>query len=228
MTLFDDPDAPSGQRQADRPPPPIPDRLSFKALREAVQNCRACELYEGATQAVMGTGPAPGKARLMLVGEQPGDREDIEGLPFVGPAGRVLDQGLERAGIARADAYVTNVVKHFRYKARGKRRIHQTPERVHVAACHPWLQAELELVGPRALVCLGATAAQAVLGSKVRIGRDRGQRMDSDLADLVTLTTHPSAILRQRDEAERGAAMDAFVADLQAVAEWLEHDESNG
>jgi uracil-DNA glycosylase len=215
MTLFD-PDT-----GGDPPPPPIPDRLSLKALREAVQDCRACELWEGTTQAVMGTGPRARQARLMLVGEQPGDREDIEGLPFVGPAGRVLDQGLERAGIARGDAYVTNVVKHFRYRARGKRRIHQTPERVHVNACRPWLDAELSLVAPQALVCLGATAAQALLGSQVRIGRDRGRAMDSDLADLVTLTTHPSAILRQRDDAERHAAMDAFVSDLCVVADWL-------
>jgi DNA polymerase len=221
MTLFDDPSDP------DRPPPPIPDRLSFKALREAVQDCRACELWEDATQAVMGAGPTPGKARLMLVGEQPGDREDIEGQPFVGPAGRVLDQGLERAGIERGDAYVTNVVKHFRYKLRGKRRIHQTPERVHVAACHPWFDAERRLVKPQALVCLGATAAQALLGSSIRIGRDRGRPMDSDLADLVMVTTHPSAILRQRDGAARGEAMDAFVQDLQSVARWLtEHEDA--
>ena len=213
MTLFDDADQP--------PPPPIPERLSFKALREAAQECRACELWEGATQAVIGSGPTPGKARLMLVGEQPGDREDIEGKPFVGPAGRVLDEGLERAGIARGDAYVTNVVKHFRYKLRGKRRIHQTPERVHVAACRPWLDAELTLVKPEALVCLGATAAQALLGSQIRIGRDRGRPIESELADLVTLTTHPSAILRQRGEGERTAAMDAFVADLSRVAGWL-------
>ena len=206
---------------------PIPDRLSFKAMREAVQGCRACELYESATQAVMGTGPHPGKARLMLVGEQPGDREDIEGKPFVGPAGRVLDDGLARAGIARDDAYITNVVKHFRYKLRGQRRIHQTPERVHVAACRPWLDAERSLVKPEALVCLGATAAQALLGSSVRIGRDRGRPMESDLARLVMITTHPSAILRQRDEGERAAAMNDFVADLQRVADWLaEHERA--
>ena len=212
MTLFDD---------ADRPTAPIPERLSFKALREAAQRCRACELWEGATQAVIGTGPAPAKARLMLVGEQPGDREDIEGEPFVGPAGRVLDEGLERAGIARSDAYVTNVVKHFRYQLRGKRRIHQTPERVHVAACRPWLEAELKLVKPEALVCLGATAAQALLGSQVRIGRDRGRPMESELAEHVTLTTHPSAILRQRGERDRAAAMEAFVEDLARIARWL-------
>ncbi|HEY1712142.1 MAG TPA: UdgX family uracil-DNA binding protein [Solirubrobacteraceae bacterium] len=212
MTLFDD---------ADRPTAPIPERLSFKALREAAQGCRACELWEGATQAVIGAGPTPGKARLMLVGEQPGDREDIEGEPFVGPAGRVLDEGLERAGIARGDAYVTNVVKHFRYQLRGKRRIHQTPERVHVAACRPWLEAELKLVKPDALVCLGATAAQALLGSQVRIGRDRGRPMESELAEHVTLTTHPSAILRQRGEGERASAMQAFIEDLARVARWL-------
>ncbi len=203
------------------PPPPIPAHLTFTSLREAVQHCHACELWQPATQAVMGAGPAPTQARLMLVGEQPGDREDIEGKPFVGPAGRVLDQGLERAGIARGEAYVTNVVKHFRYRLRGKRRIHQTPERIHVAACRPWLDAELKLVRPEALVCLGATAAQALLGSQVRVGRDRGRPVDSGLADLVTLTTHPSAILRQRDQAERAAAMDAFVADLTVVAQWL-------
>jgi uracil-DNA glycosylase family protein len=203
------------------PPPPIPDHVTFGSLREAVQHCRACELWESATQAVMGEGPAPRQARLMLVGEQPGDREDIEGRPFVGPAGRVLDQGLERAGIARREAYVTNVVKHFRYKLRGKRRIHQTPERVHIAACRPWLDAERKLVRPQALVCLGATAAQALLGSHVRVGRDRGRPADSGLAELVTLTTHPSAILRQRDGADRAAAMDAFVDDLTVVAHWL-------
>ena len=160
-------------------------------------------------------------ARLMLVGEQPGDREDIEGRPFVGPAGRILDQGLDRAGIDRASVYVTNTVKHFRYKARGKRRIHQTPERAQVIACAPWLDAELRIVAPEALVCLGATAARALLGSQVRIGRDRGRRMDSDLAPLVSLTTHPSAILRARDAAGRTEAMDAFVSDLRQVAKWL-------
>jgi uracil-DNA glycosylase len=203
------------------PSAPVPDHLTFSSLREGVQHCRACALWEGATQAVMGEGPAPRQARLMLVGEQPGDREDIEGKPFVGPAGRVLDQGLERAGIARREAYVTNVVKHFRYKLRGKRRIHQTPERGHIAACRPWLDAELELVRPQALVCLGATAGQALLGAHVRVGRDRGRPIESDLAEMVTLTSHPSAILRERDEAERAAAMDAFIADLTVVARWL-------
>lgn len=198
---------------------PVPDTRRLQDLREAIQGCRACELWEGSTQPVLGEG-ARG-ARLMLVGEQPGDREDIEGHPFVGPAGRILDQGLERAGIERRSVYVTNAVKHFRYKARGKRRIHQTPERAHVTACAPWLAAELRIVSPQALVCLGATAARALLGSQVRIGRDRGRPMDSDLAPLVTLTTHPSAILRAPDEPGRREAMEGFVSDLRAVADWM-------
>ena len=203
----------------DRPAAPVPDHPSLSSLREAVHACRACELWADATQPVMGEGAR--QARLMLVGEQPGDREDLEGHPFVGPAGRVLDEGLERAGINRGDAYVTNVVKHFRFRQRGKRRIHQTPERVHVNACRPWLEAELAVVRPQALVCLGATAAQSLLGSHIRVGRDRGRPIESELAPLVTLTTHPSAILRQRDDAERRAAMDQFVTDLSAVGHWM-------
>src|SRR5207248_2811536 len=194
----------------------IPKRPTLAGLRGAVQECRACDLWAGATQGVMGEGAR--RARLMLVGEQPGDREDIEGHPFVGPAGGVLDRGLQDSGIARDQVYITNVVKHFRYKARGKRRIHQKPDRWHVSACLPWLRAELDTVSPEALVLLGATAAQALLGSQVRIGRDRGVPLDSELAELVTVTTHPSAILRAED---RGPAMEAFVADLTTVSEWL-------
>jgi uracil-DNA glycosylase family protein len=191
----------------------------MRNLRSAVQACQACDLHAGATQPVMGEGAR--HAPLMLVGEQPGDREDIEGHPFVGPAGRVLDQGLERAGISPHDAYITNVVKHFRYKARGKRRIHQKPDRWQINACLPWLRAELTVVEPSALVCLGATAAQALLGSHIRIGKDRGRPIESDLAELVTITTHPSAILRSQDDAERKAAMNQFVDDLENVALWL-------
>lgn len=202
----------------EQPPPPVPERPSLRNLREAIGDCRACELYADATQPVMGEGRAG--ARLMLVGEQPGDREDREGHPFVGPAGRVLDDALERAGIERRDAYVSNVVKHFRFRLRGRRRIHQTPERVHVAACRPWLDAELAVVKPQALVLLGATAAQAILGSHIRIGKDRGLPQESDLAELVTLTTHPSAILRAQDE-DRAAAMDQLVADLRKVGTWM-------
>jgi uracil-DNA glycosylase len=208
-TLFDPP--------GERPPAPVPEDPDPTALREAVQTCRACELWEGATQAVMGEGAQ--SARLMFVGEQPGDREDRKGQPFVGPAGAVLDEGLREAGILREDVYITNAVKHFRYKLRGKRRIHQTPERVHVAACFPWLEAELAVVAPEALVCLGATAAKALLGPSVRIGRDRGQEIPSDLAPHVGITAHPSSILRAQDERE--TAMAEFVADLREVAGWL-------
>jgi DNA polymerase len=207
------------QAAAERPPPPVPKRLTPDSLHNTVAECRACDLWEGATQAVMGEGAR--HAHVMLVGEQPGDREDREGHPFVGPAGRVLDRALEDAGIGRKDAYVTNVVKHFRYKARGKRRIHQRPDRWQVTACMPWLNAELEMVKPAAVVLLGATAAQALLGSAVRIGRDRGKPMDSSLADLVTVTAHPSSILRAEDEEQRSLAMDDLVADLRAVAIWL-------
>ncbi len=214
---------PSPAKQAaarqDRLPAPVPSRPTAARMREAVQGCRACELWEGATQGVMGEGASD--ASLMLVGEQPGDREDLQGHPFVGPAGGVLDHGLEQAGISHDDVYITNVVKHFRYKARGKRRIHQKPDRWHVSACLPWLEAEIEMVCPRALVCLGATSAQALLGSHVRIGNDRGRPMDSELAELVTVTAHPSSILRAREDAERSAAMNEFVADLAKVASWL-------
>ena len=199
--------------------PPVPEKPTLKSLREAVHECRACELWAEATQPVIGEGRRD--ARLMLVGEQPGDREDIMGHPFVGPAGRILDEGLERAGIDRRDAYVTNVVKHFRFKARGQRRIHQTPERVHINACRPWLDAEITVVRPQALVLLGATAAQAVLGSHVRVGRDRGKPQETDLAELVSLTAHPSSILRARSDDERAAAMDAFVHDLSEIGAWM-------
>jgi uracil-DNA glycosylase len=202
----------------DYPPPPVPENPTRTGLSRSVHDCRACDLWEPATQAVMGEGAA--HAEVMFVGEQPGDREDIEGHPFVGPAGGVLDSGLERAGIPRDDVYITNVVKHFRYKARGKRRIHQKPDRWQISACLPWLHAELAVVEPVVLVCLGATAAQALLGSQVRIGRDRGRPYDSDLAELVTITTHPSAILRAEDE-DRERAMGQFVDDLTNVAHWL-------
>src|ERR1700758_3256683 len=202
----------------DHPPAPVPERPSPTSLHRSVEDCRACDLWEGATQAVMGEGAAT--ASLVLVGEQPGDREDIEGHPFVGPAGRVLDDGLERAGIARDEVYITNAVKHFRYKLRGKRRIHQKPDRWQVTACFPWLEAELAVVKPDALVCLGATAAQALLGAHIRIGRDRGRPIDSDLADLVTLTTHPSAILRTEDE-DREHAMEQFAARVTEVSKRL-------
>jgi uracil-DNA glycosylase len=198
--------------------PPIPEHLSLKSLRENVQGCRACELYKGTTQAVLGEGPKA--ATVMLVGEQPGDREDREGHPFVGPAGRLLDRALEEAGITRGDAYVTNVVKHFHFRERGKRRIHQRPEAEHIRACRPWLDAELAVIKPRVLVCLGAVAAQALLGRGVRVTKDRGRPLDFELAELVFVTVHPSSILRA-DGADRDQAYADFVADLKAVAEQL-------
>jgi uracil-DNA glycosylase family protein len=194
--------------------PLVPERLTVTNVREAAAGCRACPLWKDATQTVFGEGPA--KAAVMLVGEQPGDREDVEGRPFVGPAGRVLDDALDEAGIERTQVYLTNVVKHFKWKARGKRRIHQKPNAEEIAACRPWLDAELEVVKPDVLVALGATAAQ-LLGRGFRVTRERGVPVDSDLAPNVLATVHPSSILRARDEAERREAYAAFVADLRVV-----------
>ena len=196
--------------------PFLPERRTLKDMREAVQGCRGCHLWRNATQTVFGEGLK--KARVMLVGEQPGDREDRAGQPFVGPAGRELDHGLERAGIDRADVYITNVVKHFKFEERGRRRIHQTPKRFEIDACSPWLRAELAAVAPEVLVLLGATAAKALLGSKFRLRDVRGTAIDSDLAPLVTATVHPSAILRARDDEARSAEREAFWADLEFVA----------
>jgi len=192
---------------------------SLREIAAALPACRACDLWEPATQPVPGEGPQ--RARVLLVGEQPGDREDRAGRPFVGPAGRVLDDAIQAAGLSREEVYVTNAVKHFRYRARGRRRIHQRPDRWQVNACLPWLRAELRLVSPRALVALGATAAQALIGPSVRIGRDRGRPLDCELAELVTVTAHPSSVLRERDPEARAAAIDALTRDLAAVADWL-------
>jgi DNA polymerase len=185
-------------------------------LRAAVAGCRACELYRDATQAVPGEGTS--RAQVMFVGEQPGDREDREGVPFVGPAGGVFDRALADAGIERKQVYVTNVVKHFRFRARGKRRIHQKPGREHIEACRPWLDAELAVVRPQVLICLGAVAAQALIGRQVRVTQDRGLPLESELAPCVLVTVHPSSILRAPDDAGRREAYAAFVRDLQAVA----------
>jgi DNA polymerase len=189
----------------------IPDRPTLKSLREAAADCRACPLWKTGTQTVFGEGLK--KARLMLVGEQPGDREDTEGHPFVGPAGRVLDEALEEAGIERSDAYVTNVVKHFKWKPKGKRRIHQTPRAEEIKACAPWLEAELGVVRPELMVCLGATAVKAVIGPKARVMKDHGQFLDSRLGRPAMPTLHPSAILRA-DPSDRDDALAMLIGDL--------------
>jgi DNA polymerase len=197
----------------------LPDRPTLPRLRDAAASCRGCHLYKPATQTVFGEG-AQG-ARLVLVGEQPGDREDIEGRPFVGPAGRELDRGLSEAGIDRGEVYVTNVVKHFKFEERGGRRIHQSPKQAEIKACRPWLDEELHVLAPDAVVALGATAATALLGSSFRVSRDRGALLDSEIAPIVSATVHPSSILRKRGSAEREAEREAFAADLQVVARAL-------
>jgi uracil-DNA glycosylase len=196
--------------------PLVPERPTISRLRDAAAACQACPLWKDATQTVFGEGPA--KAAIVFVGEQPGDREDLEGRPFVGPAGRVLDDALAEAGIDRAQVYLTNAVKHFKWKGRGKRRIHQKPNAEEIRACRPWLDAELAAVKPDVLVALGATAAQTLLGSGFRVTRDRGVPVDSELAPNVLATVHPSSILRARDESERREAYQAFVDDLKVVA----------
>jgi DNA polymerase len=197
----------------------LPDRHSLKALREAAVACRGCHLWRHATQTVFGEGAAG--ARVMLVGEQPGDREDREGHPFVGPAGRELDRTLEEAGIDRGAAYVTNVVKHFKFQERGKRRIHATPKKFEVDACRPWLDEELRVVKPEALVVLGATAGKSLFGSKFTIRDSRGRPLDSELAPLVVATIHPSAILRAPDDEARQREREGLAADLRLVAQAL-------
>jgi uracil-DNA glycosylase len=198
----------------------IPARPSVKSLREAAANCRACPLWRTGTQTVFGAGPA--RARVMLVGEQPGDREDRAGEPFVGPAGEVLSKALEEAGIERRDVYITNVVKHFKWRqGRGKRRLHQRPNAEEIEACRPWLDSELGVVRPEVVVCLGATAAKALLGGEVRVTRDRGTFREADFATAATVTVHPSSILRIEDDEERREARRELAADLRNVARRL-------
>jgi DNA polymerase len=197
--------------------PLVPERPSLPKLREAAAGCTACDLYKSGTQTVFGEGTR--SAEVMLVGEQPGDQEDLAGRPFVGPAGRLLDEALVDAGIDRKTVYVTNVVKHFKWQARGKRRIHQKPNWSEIAACRPWLEAELAVVEPRVLVCLGATAAQALLDRQFRVTRERGRLVESDLAEHVIATVHPSSILRDPETREQEYA--AFVQDLRVVTTLL-------
>lgn len=197
----------------------IPERPTLENLREAAASCKACPLWETGTQTVFGDGSPD--ADVVFVGEQPGDREDLEGRPFVGPAGQLLDRALEEAGIDRSQVYVTNVVKHFKWKAQGKRRIHQKPNWREIAACRPWLDAEVAVLKPRVLVCLGATAAQALLGRDFRVSRQRGELVDSPLAPKAIATVHPSSILRGDN---RDLEFGEFVRDLEKVAELIKGD----
>jgi uracil-DNA glycosylase len=197
----------------------IPDRPTMPAVRDAAKDCTACDLYKRGTQTVFGEGSR--HAELMLVGEQPGDAEDLAGRPFVGPAGRVLDKALEEAGIDRSKVYVTNVVKHFKWEPRGKRRIHKKPNAAEIGACRPWLDTEIQLVKPRAIVCLGATAAQALLGRQFKVTAHRGASIPSPLAPIVMATVHPSSLLRAPDEETRRRETKLFVEDLRAAARAL-------
>jgi uracil-DNA glycosylase family protein len=191
----------------------LPEKLSMSALRAAAQQCRGCPLYANATQAVFGEGAL--KSEVMLVGETPGDQEDLAGAPFVGPAGKLLDRALDEAGIDRQTTYVTNAVKHFKWRARGTRRIHDKPSWSEIMACRPWLESELALVKPRALVLMGATAAQSLLGKSFKVTQERGKPLDSELADVVVATIHPSAVLRAENREEM---FDGLVRDLRVVA----------
>jgi uracil-DNA glycosylase family protein len=196
-------------------PAPVPDTSSLKVLREAARHCTACHLYKRATQSVFGEGPKD--AVLMLIGEQPGDYEDVAGRPFVGPAGKIMDRALEEAGIDREEVYVTNAVKHFKWEPRGKRRIHKKPNSREIAACRPWLEAELRVVKPKLVVCLGATAAQTIFGPSFRVTRERGKVLSSKFAPRVLATVHPSSLLRQPDKDSREREYANFVADLRAA-----------
>ena len=197
----------------------LPDRLSLSTVRAAAKDCRACDLWKRGTQTVFGEGPT--KAGLMLVGEQPGDQEDLTGHPFVGPAGKLLDRALAEAGIDRSTVYLTNVVKHFKWEPRGKRRIHKKPNAGEITACRPWLETEIALVKPRAIVCLGATAARALLGKGFKVTAHRGAFVSSPLAPLVMATVHPSSLLRAPDEETRRRETQRFIQDLRAIAKRL-------
>jgi uracil-DNA glycosylase len=204
----------------------LPDKPTLESVAETARGCQACDLYKRGTQTVFGEGPK--RATLMLVGEQPGDAEDLAGHPFVGPAGKLLDRALQQAGIDRKTVYVTNVVKHFKWEPRGKRRIHAKPNAAEISACRPWLETEIALVHPHALVCLGATAAQALLGKTFKVSKQRGEFVESSLASLVMATVHPSSILRARDDESRRQEMEWFVADLRKLASALGRPTKTG
>ncbi len=195
---------------------PPPAAKSVAQLRKAAASCRACDLWENATQTVFGDGDDHG--RMMLVGEQPGDQEDLQGKPFVGPAGKLLERALDEAGIDRRRVYVTNAVKHFRWTRRGKRRLHEKPNAGQIRACRPWLEAEIEVVRPRLIVLMGATAAQAIMGPAFRVSKQRGEVLPSPLGIPVLATVHPSSILRATDDASREVALSSFIADLKVAA----------
>ena len=197
----------------------LPDRLTMRGLQHAAEGCKGCRLYANATQTVFGEGLK--RSQVMLVGEQPGDKEDLEGRPFVGPAGRLLDRGLVEAGIDRNNAYVTNVVKHFKHERVGKRRIHKKPNADEIMACRPWLDAELTVVRPDVLILLGATAAKTLLGASFKVTQMRGRAVESELAPNVIATVHPSSILRARDDKTRASQYGGFVDDLRAAASLL-------
>jgi uracil-DNA glycosylase family protein len=199
--------------------PFVPPSTSLKTLEAAAEKCRGCDLYKTATQVVFGDGPK--RARIMLIGEQPGDQEDRQGEPFVGPAGALLDKALTDAGIPRDQVFLTNAVKHFKWEPRGKRRIHKKPRMSEVKACRPWLEAELRAVQPAVVVCLGATAAQSMLGASFKLMKERGQLVSSPIAPRVVATIHPSAVLRAPDSQGRRAAYEMLVADLKVVAKAL-------
>ncbi len=199
--------------------PLIPSHPTLEKLREAAAGCKACDLWKSGTQTVFGEGSR--HAKVMFVGEQPGDQEDLQGRPFVGPAGRVLDKALEIAGIDRSDVYVTNAVKHFKWEPRGKRRIHKKPRQLEITACRPWLEAEIAVTKPEVVVCLGATAAQSLLGPKFKVTERRGEVIPSILAPFLVATVHPSSILRAPDEEARQEAMTAFVDDMKTIADVL-------
>lgn len=215
----------SGPKSNQSAAPLVPAKVNLTTLRVAARDCRACDLWKTGTQTVFGDGQR--KARVMFVGEQPGDREDVAGRPFVGPAGRLLDEVLEEAGIERDDVYVTNVVKHFRWQraSSGKRRIHKKPRASEINACRPWLDAEIAVVRPQVIVCLGATAAQTLIGRDFRVSRDRGKLLQSDLAPRLMATVHPSSILRAPDESARALARTRFLQDLQGLVRFLSEEK---
>ncbi len=213
----------AGRKSQDSAESLIPKKPTLAGLQEAAANCKACDLWENATQTVFGEGKR--RAKVLFIGEQPGNDEDLQGRPFVGPAGRLLDQALEETGIDRRQTYVTNVVKHFKWEPRGKRRIHKKPNSTEIEACKPWLEAEIAAVKPRVIVCLGATAAQTLLGKEFRVSRQRGQPIPSPLAHTVIATVHPSSILRAPDEQTRRSEMQRFIDDLKIVADALLSDD---